>query len=103
MLSKCADLLSKANIAIMDSVGSPVAVRASSWRAGGVQSAKEAGVSDALIQTMGRWASVAWFNYHFSTQQDIQRAAHLMWAHAGNSRSLVVGSFSPAAIFSDSL
>ncbi len=104
MLSRCTVLLSKAGIAVVDSVGHPVPVRASSWRAGGVQSAKEAGVSDALIQAMGRWASVAWFNYHFSTQQDIQRAAHSMWAaNAGSSSSLVVGSFSPSAIFSDSV
>ena len=103
MLAKCATLLSKAGIAVIDTVGSLVPVRASSWRAGGVQSAKEAGISDALIQTMGRWASTAWFNYHFSTQRDIQRATQAMWTNTSHSRSLVVGSFSPSTVFSDSI
>ena len=103
MLTRCTHLLARAGISVVDATGNPVPIRASSWRAGGVQSAKDAGVSDAMIQTMGRWSSAAWFNYHFSTRRDLQRAAGSMWRHAGSSRSLVVGSFSPAAVFSDAI
>jgi hypothetical protein len=103
MLAKSADLLVKAGISIVDATGVSVPVRASSWRAGGVQSAKEAGISDALIKSLGRWTSVAWFNYHFSSLRDFQVAARAMWRSPDPSRALVVGSFSPAGIFSDAI
>ena len=44
MVSRTHDLLSRAGISIRDSLGNPVKVLASSWRAGGVQSARDAGL-----------------------------------------------------------
>ena len=101
MLRRSAELLKKAGVKLVDASGRAVPMRASSWRAGGVQSAKLAGISDALIQALGRWSSVAWINYHFSSQKDFKMAASSMWRAGRVSRSLVVGSFSPAGIFAD--
>ena len=102
MLRRTSVLLEEAGVSLVDSNGAIVPVRASSWRAGGVHSAKAAGVSDAVIQAMGRWSSVAWFNYHFSSLRALQSAASLMAQSASNpSPSLVVGSFSQAGIFAD--
>ena len=67
-----------ANINVIDKTGKPVPVRASSWRAGGVASAKAAGISDALIMAMGRWSSNAWTSYSFSSLQDLQGAVGSM-------------------------
>ena len=103
MLTRTSDLLAKAKVILTDSDGKIVPVRASSWRAGGVQSAKAAGVSDGVIMAMGRWTSAAWVNYLFAPGVDLRRAASRMWTSSASSPStLVVGSFSPAGIFEDS-
>jgi hypothetical protein len=102
MLRRTEALLVLAKVALVDSDGKRVPMRASSWRAGGVQSAKAAGLSDSLIQAMGRWSSVAWFNYLFTSRSDLQKASRKMWGSAlAPLQSLVVGSFSPAGLFSD--
>ena len=103
MFQRTSALLSKAGISLLDVHGAPVPVRASSWRAGGVQSAQEAKVSDGVIMAMGRWTSVAWMNYLFSSRRDLRRAADGMWRTATSHASLLVGSFSPAGLVTDTL
>jgi hypothetical protein len=106
MVAKTNALLVKAGVQLVSAEGKSVSAMASSWRAGGVQSAKEAGVSDALIMAMGRWSSTAWFNYVFASLGDLQKASGSMWDAARvvpRSRPLVVGSFAPSGLFEDSL
>jgi hypothetical protein len=104
MVNKTNALLLRAGVALVSAEGKKVSALASSWRAGGVQSAKEAGVSDALIMAMGRWSSTAWFNYVYASLGDLQNASGLMWAaaRAPHPRPLVVGSFAPSGLFEDS-
>jgi hypothetical protein len=102
MLSRTSMLLSRAGIHIIDAQGCKVAVKASSWRAGGVQSAKEAGLSDPIIKALGRWTSVAWFHYLFASHADLRKAVGSMWqAAAASPSSLMVGSFAPSGLFED--
>ena len=103
MIRRTKALLALAGIALVDIHGAAVPVRASSWRAGGVQSAREANVSDGVIMAMGRWTSVAWMNYLFSSRHDLRRAAGGMWHTAKTHTSLLVGSFSPEGLLTDTL
>jgi hypothetical protein len=102
MLARTSRLLTAASVSLVDSTGAIVVLKMSSWRAGGVQSAKAAGVSDAVIRAMGRWSSDAWINYCYATREDLRRATVDMW-QVPNARppTLVVGSFSPAGLFTD--
>ena len=104
MVNKTNALLSQAGVELVSVEGKSLSAKASSWRAGGVQSAKEAGVSDALIMSMGRWTSPAWFNYVYASLSDLQSASGSMWAaaRAPLARPLVVGSFAPSGLFEDS-
>jgi hypothetical protein len=104
MVNKTNALLALAGVQLTSVEGKSVCAKASSWRAGGVQSAKEAGVSDALIMAMGRWSSAAWFNYVYASLGDLQNASGSMWAAAcaPRQRPLVVGSFAPSGLFEDS-
>jgi hypothetical protein len=54
-------------------------VLAASWRAGGVRTAKDAGVSDSVIMVLGRWASSAWLRYFSSSSSDVRHAVRAMW------------------------
>ena len=86
-------------------LGAPVKVLASSWRAGGVQSAKEAGLSDPLVMTLGRWSSSAWENYAFSSTDALCNASTDLWTAAVSGRSgsvdvVVVGEVRPADFLS---
>ena len=82
--------------------GKPVHAKASSWRAGGVQSAKQAGLNEVMIKALGRWASSAWGNYMFASLEDLRKAVGSMWSAAANTPlSLVVGSFAPSGLFED--
>ena len=89
-----------------DESGKPVAVKSASWRAGGVQSAKMAGLSDGTIMALGRWSSIAWTNYVFASVSDLQKATGSTWSaacrhlHEGSS-PFMVGNFSPSGIFED--
>jgi hypothetical protein len=101
MVSRTARLLSLAGIAVLDRLGAPVKVLASSWRAGGVQSAKEAGISDSLIMTLGRWSSTAWTNYAFCSADALVNASSDLWSAAVSPRPrsndvLVVGEVRPS-------
>ena len=82
MVSRSSHFLSLAGIAIIDRTGAKVNVKASSWRAGGVESAKLANISDSLIMTMGRWTSIAWTSYSFASLRDLQLSAGSMWKAA---------------------
>ena len=60
--------------------GTTLPLKAASWRAGGVQTAAQAGLSESMIMFLGRWTSCAWRHYLIHTPVDIQSAAQLMWA-----------------------
>ena len=63
MLAKTRNLLDEAGLHFPDHLGASVDVAAASWRAGGACTAKRAGVSDATICHMGRWASNSFLRY----------------------------------------
>jgi hypothetical protein len=74
MLKTTRHFLRLANVDFPQHLGK-VDVRAASWRSGGACSAKRAGVSDATIMLMGRWASLAWLRYVRSTTlREVQAA-----------------------------
>ena len=62
------NLVLQAGITILSRQGFPLAPRMSSCRCGGVDSAKQANVSDADIMGMGRWSSAAWLRYASSVR-----------------------------------
>ena len=75
-----------------------------SWRSGGVQTARQAGISDPVIMAMGRWSTIAWERYSVASLKDLQGAAERMWAEAekrANSGCRVVGSVDTAGIFAE--
>lgn len=79
MVSRTTCLMRQAGIAFVDSMGRKLVVRSASWRAGGVRSAKDAGVAEAEIRALGRWKSSAWVAYLLHTCLDLQGAARSMW------------------------
>ena len=87
MVRATARLITQAGISFVDAAGKPMAVRASSWRAGGVRSALDANVSDAVIMMMGRWKSVAWTRYAQTSYHDMQGVTASMWSAAASSPS----------------
>ena len=101
MIKKTSGLLGLAGISFVTPEGVPVKTMASSWRAGGVKSAKDAGLSDGTIMAQGRWSSIAWTNYSFASISGLQAASGAMWSAALTAKApsrLVVGSFSPAEV-----
>ena len=82
MLAKTQECLTKAGIEVTDHLGQPVSMKASSWRSGGVESARAAGISDPVIMAMGRWSSNAWTRYSVTGLSDLS-AARLMGALRG--------------------
>jgi hypothetical protein len=102
MLGTTTRLLDKIEFEFTDSVGKKIDVRASSWRSGGVESARRAGISDPVIMAMGRWSTVAWERYSVASEKDMQGAAGRMWQEAerrADSGCRVAGSVDPAGIF----
>ena len=85
MVQRTAELLAAADFYTLDALGQRVAVRASSWRAGGVTSATEAGLAGPLIMALGRWKSLAWSAYALYDINDLQRAAQRMWTSSDTS------------------
>jgi hypothetical protein len=84
MLARTSALLMAAGILLFDSLGRAVFLRASSWRCGGVESAKAAGISDSPIMTMGRWSSIAWLAYtSVASFQPRGKCSCLRWLSAG--------------------
>ena len=79
MVVRASSLVSISSLRFVDSSGRPLRVLASSWRAGGVASARLAGVSDATIMSLGRWSSSAWLNYSIPDPADLPKASDAMW------------------------
>ena len=75
MLKRTRELLSEAGVVFPDHLGARVDVAAASWRAGGACSAKRAGVSDATICHMGRWASNSFLRYTTAVELEELRVA----------------------------
>ena len=103
MISRSNDLLDAAGITVYNQAGVRAAVRAASWRAGGVRSALEAGVPAPMIMVLGRWRSSAWENYAMVTASDVALASAKMWTQAAKIQAVQstfrVGEPSPAATF----
>jgi hypothetical protein len=88
MVARTRQRMADAGIMYVDRRGFHLQALASSWRCGGVVSAREAGISDLVIRALGRWASDAWLAYAGSaTQVDLLRAARQMWQAAGTEQS----------------
>jgi hypothetical protein len=83
MVARTLALLKEAGISLVDGLGRPTSVMSSSWRAGGVRSAVDAGLSEALIMDLGRWKSSAWASYLLHTSADLCAASSRMW-HAAS-------------------
>jgi hypothetical protein len=99
MVRETAILCDQAHIHLLDSDGKRVKVKASSWRAGGVESARSAGISDEVIMTMGRCASTAWMSYAFSSAASLQVAVAAMWKSASKAPPrFQVGEFNTAQV-----
>jgi hypothetical protein len=103
MIRRSNDLLDAASITVYNQAGVRAAVRAASWRAGGVRSALEAGVPAPMIMVLGRWRSNAWENYAMITADDLALASAKMWTQAAKIQAVQstfrVGEPSPAAAF----
>jgi hypothetical protein len=80
MLSRTSRLLQAAGLVFVAADGSPLRIRASSWRCGAVRSALDAKLSDSVIMSLGRWRSVAWTHYAQLALSDLQGASAAMWA-----------------------
>jgi hypothetical protein len=78
--------MARAGIMAVDATGRATPVLAASWRAGGVRSAMDAGLSDSMIMELGRWCSVAWRHYLLRTPLDFGTASRRMWRAAAGSR-----------------
>ena len=97
MLKKTDDLIKQRGIQFTDHLGVRVKCRASAWRAGGVESARGAGICDPVIMAQGRWSTIAWERYSVASLKDLQ-SAHRIWANAKSSGVQRVGSFNPAGL-----
>ena len=93
MVKKTSSLLILAAIVPLDNLGNSVSVKGSSWRAGGVRSAKDSGISDTTIMTQGRWSSIAWSAYDFTSLKDLHSASEVMQTCASSQQleGLMVG------------
>jgi len=80
MVNRTTVLMMEAGISFVDNTGSPMDMKASSWRSGAVCSAVAAGISGPHIMALGRWTSQAWLNYLIQAPPDLQGAAQSMWA-----------------------
>lgn len=99
MLQKTRRLLELAGICFPDHLGARVDVGAASWRAGGACTAKRAGVSDATICHMGRWASNSFLKYTTAVElSELRDAVDQMGRPQGEGALLArVGRALPAA------
>lgn len=84
MVRRTSALASAAGIQVLAGDGTVAPVRASSWRAGAVRSAIDAGVSDGIIMALGRWRSIAWERYLLHSVSRLQGAARAMWSAPGD-------------------
>ena len=79
MVNKSHALFDAVGLVGLGSDGKPMRIKASSWRSGGAMSAVQAGVSDPLIMSLGRWRSIAWTAYTHFNLEDLEIAARHMW------------------------
>ena len=79
MLKRTAALCEQAGISMVGRDGKVHPLKMASWRAGGVRSAKDGGLSDSMIMFLGRWSSNAWRAYLLHTAIDVQGAVQRMW------------------------
>jgi hypothetical protein len=79
---RTSELIGIAGVHLVDHRSEPLDVKAASWRAGGVASAKEANLPDSTIMEMGRWTSSAWLHYTARDLAEIQQAMAAMWSAA---------------------
>ncbi len=92
-------LLALAGITVFDQAGHAAPVRAASWRAGGVRSAIDAGVSVPMIMMLRRWRSMVWEHYYMQPSADIRMAQLAMWRPStATPATIVVGDLLPNAI-----
>ena len=84
MLQRSLDLLEQADVHFHDMDGRIITPKASSWRAGGVQSAADAKIGEDAIRRCGRWASSAWLKYRYVKVSDTKRAARQMMRAANS-------------------
>jgi hypothetical protein len=88
----------------VDNLGSVLSLKAASWRAGGVRTAKRAGVPDSIIMVLGRWTSSAWLRYFSASSSDIRSAVTAMWQSSVSDPRLQVGVVFPRVeAFSDAV
>jgi hypothetical protein len=80
MVQRTESLLRQAGVLCRTKDGTPTKVNAKSWRAGAVSSAREAGLSDALVREWGRWKSSAWLNYYMQSPSEMRAASATLWA-----------------------
>lgn len=93
MVRRTEELMEAEGLVDVNDDGSARRILAASWRAGGVRSAKDAGVSDTMIMILGRWTSLAWTNYLLHRSSDVQGALAAMWTQAAR----LVGESPPTA------
>ena len=93
-------LLSLAGVSFVDRRGEPADVKAASWRAGGVASARAALIPDSVIMELGRWSTYAWLAYSVTELSELRGAMAAMWSVAGanSAGAPLVGVVPPAAV-----
>ena len=80
MVQRAQELMDLARIQVYDKKGTLLRVRASSFRAGGVQSGQEALVPPMVLKALGRWSSSAWMCYASDANElDLRGAIASMW------------------------
>ena len=102
MVRRTAALVLQLGASFHDAAGVKMDIKASSWRAGAVRSALDAGVPEPYIMAMGRWKSQTWINYVVDRGLDLRQTALAMWS-TSHSRpptqsGAVVEMFVPASV-----
>ena len=100
MVQRTEQFLQLAGIQVGDQTGHAAPVHAVSWRAGGVRSAMDAGVSVPMIMMLGRWRSIAWQSYFMQTKEDIRLAQAAIWRPTLSTPAPCrVGDLVPSSVF----
>ena len=83
MIKRTRSLMDEAGITFYSRSGLKILAGASSFRAGGVESARSANILAPVIQALGRWSSEAWMRYASSARRhDLRAAATRMYSAA---------------------
>ena len=76
MVKRAHMLLRRTGVELVDEQGAPIKFKATSWRAGYVESATQAGVSELQVRATGRWASrIGMMSYSSRSEHTFQSAA----------------------------